>query len=76
MAVPNGMGRRNGDFQAGAYENRSVLDQSAPSGIGYAARDSQRRFRGGHLGSINGRSEATDQKRQSGMLDTPYRTFG
>jgi len=76
MAENNGTGRRLGEFQGGAYENRSVLDQSAPSGIGYAQRDSQRRFRGGHLGSINGRSEATDQKRQAGMLDTPYRTFG
>lgn len=75
MNASLGTGRRAG-FNAGAYENRSVLDQSQPSGIGNAERDRARMFRGGKLGSINGRSVTTDQKRQSGMLDTPFRTFG
>ncbi len=70
----NGFGRRLGEFTGGAYENRSVLDNVQPSGIGNSAADRARMYRGGKLRSINGSSASTDSKRQ--WLDTPYRTFG
>lgn len=70
----NGIGRRLGEFRGGAYENRSVLDNVQPSGVGHSANDRARMYRGGKLPSLNGTSQDTDSKRQ--WLDTPYRTFG
>jgi hypothetical protein len=72
--VANGTGSRLGEFSGGAYENRSVLDNIQPSGIGHAAKDRARMYKGGKLRSVNGASTDTDSKRQ--WLDTPYRTFG
>ena len=70
-----GEGRRLGAFTSGAYENRSVLDNIQPSGIGYSAADKARLTPDGKavLPSLNGRSAQTHQKRI--WLDSPLRTF-
>jgi len=57
-----------------SFAFKSVLDNVQPSGNGASVADRARMYKGGKLGSINGRSVDTDAKAQ--WLDSPYRTFG